>query len=83
MSTMKISYKIYKRTVILKLRLQICIVVHFFVSLSYSDGAASYFRPKAEIKIPQNIEMATPKLTRDTRRNTVINICTCSLVSCI
>lgn len=51
MSTLKMSYKIYKRTVIIKLRLQICVVVHFFVLLPYSDGGASYFKPKAEIKI--------------------------------
>jgi hypothetical protein len=45
LSTMEIYYEIYKRTVIIKLRLQICIVVHFFMPLSYSDSA-SYFKPK-------------------------------------
>ena len=36
------SYKILKRTVIIKLRLHICIVVHFFMPLSYSDGASCF-----------------------------------------
>jgi len=46
---MKTSYKIYKRTMIVKLRLKICIVVHLFMPLLYLDGA-SYFKQKVRNK---------------------------------